>query len=91
MQTRTREFRHIVDVDGQLIGIDAPVIDPITLMGRTDLTGERRLILVRHGLRTSVDLEDSIVLREDEVLFFETLPVPVRHEPAMPFAVRLAA
>ncbi len=91
MQARTREFRHIVDVDGQLVGIDAPVVDAITLMRRTGLTGARRLVLVRHGLRTNVGREDSIVLREDEVLFFESLPVPVRHEPAIPFTVRLAA
>lgn len=91
MPARTIEYRHIVDVDGQLIGIDAPVIDAVTLLRRTGLTGRRRLVLIRNGKRTNVGDQDRIRLREDEVLFFETAPEPVRRQPSTPFAIRLAA
>jgi len=76
-------FRHIVDVDGQLLAIDADLIDPATLLAKANRSAERQLWLVRAGERLLLQARQLIRLPQDEVLFFET------SEPAV--AIRLAA
>lgn len=85
------EFRHIVDVDGQLIGIDAEVTDAATLLRRAGRSVDRRLVLVRIGERTALTAKDRIRLREDEVLFFESVPGSARLHSSMSSVVQLAA
>ncbi len=65
-------LRHIVDVDGQLLGIDAEVIDTASLLARANRPSERQLWCVRAGERIAVPPKHLIRLSEDEVLFFET-------------------
>jgi hypothetical protein len=36
-------YRHIVDVDGQLLAIDADLIDVATLLKRADISPERQV------------------------------------------------
>lgn len=65
-------FRHIVDVDGQLLAIDADLIDVASLLARADISADRQVWLVRAGERIWVEHRQSIRLSQDEVLFFET-------------------
>ncbi|MBY8823370.1 hypothetical protein [Sphingomonas colocasiae] len=65
-------LRHIVDVDGQLLGIDADVIDTASLLARADRPADSQLWLVRAGERFAVRPKQLIRLSEDDVLFFET-------------------
>lgn len=76
-------FRHVVDVDGQLLAIDADIIDPGTLLAKANRSPERQLWLVRAGERLLLQARQLIRLPQDEVLFFET------SEPVV--AIRLAA
>lgn len=76
-------FRHIVDVDGQLLAIDADLIDPATLLAKANRSAERQLWLVRAGERLLLQAHQLIRLPQDEVLFFETSESVV--------AIRLAA
>ncbi|WP_017184060.1 hypothetical protein [Sphingobium xenophagum] len=73
-------FRHIVDVDGQLLAIDADLIDPASLLTKANRSADRQLWLVRAGERLFVQARQMIRLPQDEVLFFETsVPVvPIR-------------
>lgn len=68
-------FRHIVDVDGQLLAIDADLIDPATLLAKANRSAERQLWLVRAGERLLLQARQLIRLPQDEVLFFETAEV----------------
>lgn len=86
MAAGTIELRHIVDIDGQLIGVEPPIIDAESLMKRAGRAGDGRLVLVRGGRRTVLNGGDRISLREDEVLFFETHADPIRLEPSFPLA-----
>lgn len=65
-------FRHIVDVDGQLLAIDANLIDPATLLAKANRPSDRQLWLVRAGERLPIQARQTIRLPEDEVLFFES-------------------
>jgi len=65
-------FRHIVDVDGQLLAIDAEVIDAASLLAKADRPVDRQLWLVRAGERFLVHARQLVRLSRDEVLFFET-------------------
>jgi hypothetical protein len=65
-------FRHIVDVDGQLLAIDAEVIDTVSLLARANRPVDRPLWLVRAGERFLVQARQLVRLSRDEVLFFET-------------------
>lgn len=86
------ELRHIVDVDGQLIGIDAEVIDTACVLRRAGRGSDRRLFLLRAGERIPVMPHQHIRLNEDEVLFFETIPAPrIPASAASPLPTRLAA
>ncbi len=66
------EMRHIVDVDGQLLAIDADVVDPATLLKKANQSVHQQLWLVCGGERRALDSRDRIRLSCDEVLFFET-------------------
>ena len=86
------ELRHIVDVDGQLIGIDADVVDAGTLLRRTHRSADRRVFLIRAGERIAIGTHQHIRLDEDEVVFFETMPAPAAQAPSSRRApTRLAA
>lgn len=91
MRTGDIELRHIVDVDGQLIGIDADVVDASTLLVHAGRGPDRRVYLVRAGERTAVAPHERLRLSEREVLFFETVQAPVAWNAVSPFCNRLAA
>jgi hypothetical protein len=65
-------FRNIVDVDGQLLAIDADLIDPATLLAKANRPVDQPLWLVRAGERLLLQGRQMIRLTQDEVLFFET-------------------
>lgn len=65
-------LRHIVDVDGQLLAIDAEVIDTASLLARANRPADRQLWLVRAGERFAIPPRQLLRLSQDEVLFFET-------------------
>ena len=65
-------LHHIVDVDGQLLAIDAEVIDSAALLARARRPADSQLWLVRAGERVPVGPRQLLRLSPDEVLFFET-------------------
>ncbi|WP_157082114.1 hypothetical protein [Sphingomonas pruni] len=65
-------FRHIVDVDSQLLAIDAEVINSATLLAKANQPADRQLWMVRAGERFRVQPRQLLRLSRDEVLFFET-------------------
>ena len=65
-------FRHIVDVDGQLLAIDSDLIDPATLLAKANRSSGLQIWLVRAGERFALQARQMIRLPQDEVLFFET-------------------
>ncbi|KRC81300.1 hypothetical protein [Sphingomonas sp. Root241] len=65
-------FRHIVDVDGQLLAIDAEVIDTSSLLAKANRPADCPLWLVRAGERFAIQAKQLLRLSQDEVLFFET-------------------
>lgn len=65
-------FRHIIDVDGQLLAIDANLIDPATLLKKANRPAGESLWLNRAGERFLMPVREMIRLPDDEVLFFET-------------------
>jgi hypothetical protein len=79
-------LRHIVDLDGQLLAIDAEVIDTSSLLAKANKPFDTPLWLVRAGERFALHPRQLIRLSQDEVLFFETSD---RSEPSV--RVRLAA
>lgn len=79
-------FRHIVDVDGQLLAIDAEVIDTTSLLAKANRPTDRQLWLVRAGERILLHARQLIRLTQDEVFFFEST-----HEGEAFMPVRLAA
>lgn len=66
------QMHHIVDVDGQLLGIDAEVIDVNSLLARASQPMDRQLWMVRAGERFALQARQLLRLSRDEVLFFET-------------------
>ena len=70
-------MRHIVDVDGQLLAIDAELIDVTALLSKANRPLDRQLWIVRSGERFLINPKSMIRLHQDEVLFFES---------SMPFA-----
>ena len=72
MNVSNIELRHIVDVDGQLLGIDAEVVDTATLLARANRPAASQLWMVRAGERVALEPRQAIRLREDSVLFFES-------------------
>jgi hypothetical protein len=69
------ELRHIVDVDGQLLAIDAEVIDTASLLAKANRPADRQLWMVRAGERFEVQPRQLLRLSQNEVLFFETSAV----------------
>lgn len=65
-------LNHIVDVDGQLLGIDAEVIDVNSLLARANRPMDHQLWMVRAGERFAMQARQLLRLSRDEVLFFET-------------------
>ena len=65
-------LRHIVDIDGQLLAIDAEVIDTASLLAKAHLPADRQLWLVRAGEYFALGAKQLLRLSQDEVLFFET-------------------
>lgn len=65
-------YRHIVDVDGQLLAIDAEVIDTTFLLAKANRPSNRQLCLVRAGERFALQPKQLVRLSQDEVLFFES-------------------
>lgn len=68
-------LRHIVDVDGQLLAIDAEVIDTASLLAKANQPSDRQLWMVRAGERFEVQPRQLLRLSQSEVLFFETRAV----------------
>jgi hypothetical protein len=68
-------FRHIVDVDGQLLSIDADVVDTASLLAKANRPADRSLWLGRAGERFLIQARQLVRLSQDEVLFFETAEV----------------
>lgn len=66
------EMRHIVDVDGQLLAIDAEVVDAAVLLSKANQSIHQPLWLNRRGERLAIGSRDQIRLSREEVLFFET-------------------
>ncbi len=66
------ELRHIVDVDGQLLGIDAGSVDAAALLARANRPASSQLWTVRAGERFQIQPRQAIQLSESKVLFFET-------------------
>ena len=65
-------FRNIVDVDGQLLAIDADLVDTATLLAKASRPADQPLWLVRAGERLLLQTRQMIPLTQEEVLFFET-------------------
>lgn len=65
-------MKHIVDVDGQLLGIDAEVIDTTRLLEKANRPTDSYLAMIRAGERILLQPRQLIRLSSDEVLFFET-------------------
>lgn len=65
-------LRQIVDVDGQLLAIDAEVIDAASLLAKAKRPLDRQLSMVRAGERFLLQAKSLIRLHPDEVLFFES-------------------
>lgn len=65
-------MKHIVDVDGQLLAIDADVIDTTRLLEKANRPTDSYLAMVRAGERILLQPLQLIRLPDDEVLFFET-------------------
>lgn len=75
MNVSNIELRHIVDVDGQLLGIDAEVIDTATLLSRANRPAASQIWVVHAGERRAIAPRQAIRLSQDDVLFFETSAV----------------
>ena len=78
-------LRHIVDVDGQLLAIDAEVIDTASLLAKANLPTGRQLWLVRAGEYFALGAKQLLRLSQDEVLLFETaerVRAPIFHKRA---------
>lgn len=67
-------FRHVVDVDGQLHGIEQRCVDAGTLLGLAGHAGGRRLYREVGDAMVEVDPGSPVRLNEDEVAFFRSVP-----------------
>lgn len=65
-------MKHIVDVDGQLLAIDADVIDTTRLLEKANRPTDSHLAMIRAGERILLQPRQLIRLPADEALFFET-------------------
>ncbi|MEE4212153.1 MAG: hypothetical protein V2I43_23150 [Parvularcula sp.] len=65
-------MKHIVDVDGQLLAIDADVINTTRLLEKANRPTDSPLAMIRAGERILLQPRQLIRLPADDVLFFET-------------------
>ena len=65
-------FRYIVDVDGQLHGVERTCVDSRTLLALAGLDDGRRLLQIRGDLAVEVEPGSPVRLSEDEVAFFRS-------------------
>ena len=65
-------LRHIVDIDGQLLGIDAEMIDTTSLLARANCPEGSLIWMVHAGERVAIEPRQIIRLSEQSVTFFET-------------------
>jgi hypothetical protein len=72
MNVKPAELRHIVDVDGQLFGIEPATVNATVLKALAGVTGD--LMQVRGEFEVPLGALQSISLREDEVMFFRSRP-----------------
>lgn len=72
-------MKRIIDVDGQLLAIEADVIDTTRLLEKANRPPESHLAMVRAGERILLQPRQLIQLPADEVLFFETDENTVRY------------
>ncbi len=79
------ELRHIVDVDGRLLGIDPPSVTARQLLARAGLPVDRDLVVVTGCGEVPIRAEQAIVLAEHEVLFFRS-SASARFGSALPLA-----
>lgn len=69
-----REFRHIVDVDGMLIGVDPVIVTPVSLLARAGLATDLEVMLVVDDVETAIAADGAMTLSETQVVFLRTRP-----------------
>lgn len=85
MRFGAASFRHIVDVDGQLHGIENRCVDARAILALAGLDGRHPLYRVHGDLAIEIEQGRPISLSEDEVAFFRSGPA-MRAEHALPLA-----
>jgi hypothetical protein len=85
-RTEQRALRHIVDVDGLLLGIDEELLPASALLARAGVRGERRLVRLLGERVVELERDQPIAFREDEVAFFRSIPARVAAWQASPTA-----
>lgn len=75
----SRSFRHVVDVDGQLHGVEERLVAVSTLLALAGRDGRDTLFRVDRGCAVALDPARPVALSEDEVAFFETASAVARH------------
>lgn len=81
MRFGAASFRHIVDVDGQLHGVESRCVNARAILALAGLDGGRALYRVRGDLATEIEQGRPIHLSEDEVAFFRSGPAVRREHP----------
>jgi hypothetical protein len=66
-------FRHIIDVDGLLLGIADELVQASFLMTRAGIHGDRRLVRLVGERVIELTDDQPVMLREDEVAFFRSV------------------
>lgn len=69
-----REFRHIVDVDGMLIGVDPVIVTPASLLARAGVPPDRAVLIVVDDVETTIEADIAMTLSETHVVFLRTRP-----------------
>lgn len=67
-----REFRHIVDVDGMLIGVDPVIVTPASLLARAGVATDRAVMLVVDDVETTIAADVAMTLSETQVVVLRT-------------------
>lgn len=80
MNFGTASFRHVVDVDGQLHGIEQSCVDVGALLGLAGHRSGRRLYREVGDAMVEVEPGKPVRLNEDEVAFFRSVPWPQTRE-----------
>ena len=72
MRFGVASFRYIVDVDGQLHGMERSCVDARMLLALAGLDDGRRLLQIRDELAVEIEPGSPVRLSEDEVAFFRS-------------------